>query len=498
LRSRVEVVLAAGMLVETLFLFFTWWCYGLFSPIFDSPAVLVSVTILFLGTCLTGVVVGFLLYDKRHAAAYGFISAFIPSLFFFSLFVTPLFVVGPPLLWLSLLPFLVLFDAVAAAVGRWGSSIKARTFFVAAVVILLLTSLVFSGGLFALPAKQSGNLIVGADETYNISGGNYVQEGNITVRDNATLLIQNCVFTANQQDRICVIEVEDQGRLIIESSEFYVLTRMYGGDRFSTIYVRDNASAIVNNSEIVSHWLFSSQYSHVENLNSTWDYGSVTALDSSEIRMVDSSVESGTVSLGQNSSVYFSNSVAPYLNCGGTATLAMDNSNRESSVIVTHGYMHCSGNCSIRLTNSTVDGVSAENFQGVIVSNDSLIAEQVRVQARSDFYLAGDLTITGNVSEFNGDVTRRYTVSTAPSLQLNVTRQDTNELIWKGHSDQNGLAAFDITFTPDNYTQQLSLNGQVLFNFTSTTPLILPSLKLLPARAILLNNTSLNVLYRRF
>jgi hypothetical protein len=473
-----EIALAAGMLVETLFSFFAWWYYGLFSPIFDSPAVLVSVTILFLGTCLTGVVVGFLLYDKRHAAAYGFISAFIPSLFFFSLFVTPLFVVGPPLLWLFLLPFLVLFDAVAAAVGRWSSSIKTRTFAVATLVILLLTSIAFSGGFFAMPTTQSGNLIVGADETYNISGGNYVQDGNITVKDNATLTIQNCRLTANQMENLRIIEVEDQGHLIIESSEFYVLTRRYGlgGPDSSTIFVRDNASLIVTDSEIVSHWLVTSQNARVESLRSDWAYGYVTTYDDSEVSMVDSAVDSGHVSLSQNSRVRFNNSLAPRYECRDGTTLSLEDSNNESSYIVTHGFLTCSGECNIRLTNSTLDYVTAEGFQGVIVSNGSLIAEQLSIDALSDFYLTGDIRIAGNISAFYGDVTRRYTVSTAPSLHLNVTRQDTKQFVWSGESDQNGFAAFEITFTASNYTQQLNLNGQLLFNFTSTTPLILPLL----------------------
>jgi len=471
-----EVALAVGMLVETLFLLFGWWNFSRSSPLFGNPWV--SVAIVFLGTCLTGIVVGFLLFDKRHAAAYGFASAMIPSFFFFFLVVAPAFVAGPPLLWLFLLPFLVLFDAAAAVGGRWSSSIKTRTFAVAALVILLLTSIVFSGGLFAMPTKQSGNLIVGADETYNISGRDYVQDGNITVKDNATLTIQNCRLTANQMENLRIIEVEDQGQLIIESSEFYVMTRRYGlgGPASSTIFVRDNASLIVTDSEIVSHWLVTSQNARVESLRSDWAYGHVTTFDDSEVSMVDSAVDSGLVSLSQNSSVRFSNSLAPRYECRDGTTLSLEDSNSESSYIVTHGFLTCSGECNIRLTNSTLDYVTAEGFQGVIVSNGSLIAEQLSIDALSDFYLAGDMRIAGNISAFYGDVTRRYTVSTAPDLQLNVTRQDTKQFVWSGESDQNGFAAFEITFTANNYTQQLNLNGQLLFNFTSTTPLILPLL----------------------
>ena len=471
-----EVALAVGMLVETLFLLFGWWNFGLSSPLFGMPTLWVSVAIVFLGTCLTGIVVGFLLFDKRHAAAYGFASALIPSLFFFFLVVAPAFVAGPPLLWLFLLPFLVLCDAIAAVGGRWSSSIKTRTFAVATLVILLLTSIVFSGGLFAMPTKQSGNLIVGADETYNISGGNYEQDSNITVKDNATLTIQNCRLTANQMENLRIIEVEDQGHLIIESSEFYVLTQRYGlgGPDSSTIFVRDNASLIVTDSEIVSHWLVTSQNARVESLRSDWAYGYVTTYDDSEVSMVDSAVDSGHVSLSQNSSVRFSNSLAPVYACRDRTTLSLEDSNNESSYIVTHGFLTCSGECNIRLINSTLDYVTAEGFQGVIVSNGSLIAEQLSVDAQSDFYLTGDMRIAGNISAFYGDVTRRYTVSTAPSLQLNVTRQDTKQFLWSGKSDQNGFASFEITFTANNYTQQLNLNGQILFNFTSTTPLVLP------------------------
>ena len=90
-----EVALAVGMLVETLFLLFGWWNFGLSSPLFGMPTLWVSVAIVFLGTCLTGIVVGFLLFDKRHAAAYGFASALIPSLFFLFLVVAPAFVAGP-------------------------------------------------------------------------------------------------------------------------------------------------------------------------------------------------------------------------------------------------------------------------------------------------------------------------------------------------------------------------------------------------------------------
>jgi hypothetical protein len=472
LRRHVGIVLAIGMSVEALFLLFGFSYYNLFSPLFDSPADLYSCAIVILGTCLTGIIVGFLVSDKKHAAAYGFLSAFIPSLFF-SFLVSQSIVAGPPLV--LLIPFFILlfFDSLAAVGGAWGSSIKTKTFFAATVTILLLTSLIFSGGLFVMPTRQSDNLIVGANEIYNITSRNYVQEGNITVKDNATLLIQNCKFTSNQMNQRCIIEIEDQGHLEIENSELYVLTRMYGGHRSSTIYVRDNASAIIKDSEIVSHGVVALQNAHVESMNSKWDYGAINTQDNSEAIIINSSVESA-IHLGQNSSIYFSNSTNPYYTCSGTAHLSIESSNNKANYVVTHGYMTCSGNCSISLINSTIDGVSADAFKGVIISNSSSIDESVSIQNGANFYLFSNLTITGKVEEFSGDVTREYTILTAPNLQLNVTWQNTNVLVWEGESDQNGLAAFEITFTAKNYTQQVNLNGQMLFNLTSTTPLTLP------------------------
>jgi hypothetical protein len=248
---------------------------------------------------------------------------------------------------------------------------------------------------------------------------------------------------------------------------------MYGGHASFTIYVRDNASAIIKDSEIVSHELVASQNAHVESINSKWDYGPITTQDNSEAIVINSSVENA-IYLGQNSSIHFSNSTTPYYTCSDRAHLSIENSNNKANYVNVHGYIHCSGDCSISLTNSTIDGVFANAFKGVIISNNSLIDGSINIQDGSDFHLSGNLTITGKVEEFNGDVTRRYTTSTDPNLQLNVTSQNTKKLIWKGESDQNGFSAFEITFTAKNYTQQVNLNGQILFNFTSTTPLILP------------------------
>ena len=452
-------------------MFFGLSFYNLFSPLFDPPSVFSSVIVM-LGTFLTGIIVGFLVSDKKHATAYGFLSAFIPSLFF-SFLVSQSIVAGPPLV--LFIPFFILlfFDSLAAAGGAWASSIKTKTFFAATVTILLLTSLIFAGGFFVMPTRQSDNLIVGANEIYNITSRSYVQEGNITVKDNATLLIQNCKFTSNQMNHVCAIEIQDQGHLEIENSQLYIVTRRYGGRASFTIYVRDNASAIIKDSDIVSHEIVASQNAHVESINSRWDYGPINTQGNSEAIIINSSVESA-IYLSQNSSIYFSNSTNPSYTCSGSAHLSIENSNNKANYIVTHGYITCSGNCSISLTNSTIDDVSANAFKGVIISNSSLINESVNIQNGANFDLSGNLTITGKVEEFNGNVTREYTILTNPNLQLNVTRQNTNELLWEGESNQNGFAAFEITFTPMNYTQQLNLNGQLLLNFTSTTPLILP------------------------
>jgi hypothetical protein len=325
-----------------------------------------------------------------------------------------------------------------------------------------------------MPMRQSGDLIVKANEIFNIRSGSYVQEGNITVKDNATLLIQDCKFTSNQENHLCTIEIEDRGHLEIENSELNTVTQMYGGHVSFTIYVRDNASAIVKDSEIVSHEIVASQNAHVESINSKWDYGPITTYDNSDALITNSSIENA-IYLSQQSSVRFRNSTSPYYTCSGNAHLSIENSNSKAHYIITHGYIYCSGDCSIDLNHSTIDGIFANSFKGNIISTNSLIDESISIQNGSDFHLSGNLTITGKVKEFNWDVTRRYNTLADPNRQLNVTCQNTKRLLWKGESDQNGFAAFEIMFTEKNYTQQLTLNDHVLFNFTSTTPLILPS-----------------------
>jgi hypothetical protein len=369
---------------------------------------------------------------------------------------------------------LVFFEGAAAITGRWGSSVKGRSFVDVSVIILLVTTLIFAGGLYSVPVRQNGNLIVSADENYRISGGKYVQAGNIVVKDNASLLIENCELTVDEQVNVYTINVQDQGHLDIEGSTFYVLNRRYQ-EQGSAILVSDNATALVRNSQILTHWIVASQNARVESVNTNWTYGYVYAENNSEVNMIDSMVAEGTVFLSENSSVHFINSVAPGYSCGDTATLFLEDSNRQSNAIITYGSLTCTADSTIRLTNSTLDYVSANEFTGIIISNKSVIVREISIANGATFRITGDLAIPANVTGYNGYVTRRYTVLTAPNLQLNVTGQDTNQLLWKGQSDQNGLGAFDIFFMPWNHTRQLSLSGRLTFNFTSTTPLILAS-----------------------
>ena len=64
---------------------------------------------------------------------------------------------------------------------------------------------------------------------------------------------------------------------------------------------------------------------------------------------------------------------------------------------------------------------------------------------------------------------------TASNIPLNVTTKEVGSLIWEGRSDNYGHAAFNITFTPQNFTNSLLLNNALEFNITSSTPLTLNS-----------------------
>jgi hypothetical protein len=468
LGRHAEIVLAIGVAVEALFLLFGWSVYTTLFPALDPQAFWYFSAIVVLGASLTGMIVGFLVSNILRGALYGFLSAFIPS-FFFSFIVF-----GGSLAWFASILTLLVYDLAALVGGVIGPLIKTKAFVTAAITILLLTSLVFAGGFITMPTRQSGNLVVKANEAFTIRGRSYVQEGNITVKDNATLLLQDSKFMSNQENHICTIAIEDSGHLEIENSELSIVTRMYGGYASSSIYVRDNASAIVQDSEIVSHSIVASQNVHVESINSRWSYGTIVSNDNSDVLIINSSIEKG-IDLSQQSSVHFRNSTAPYYTCRGNAHLSIEDSNGKAHTIITHGYVYCSGNSSISLTDSTIDGITADAFNGEVISNNSLINESISIQKGSDFHLSGNLTIRGKVEEFNGDVTRNYNTLADPNRQLNVTCQNTKKLLWKGQSDQHGFAAFEITFTTGNYTQRLILNDHALFNFTSTTPLILPS-----------------------
>jgi hypothetical protein len=330
------------------------------------------------------------------------------------------------------------------------------------LVAVLFIALLVVPNLMSAPARHSGDLILKANETMTIDRP-YQQEGNIVVKDNATLIIRNAELIIYQPTREYSIEVRDNANLTTDNAQFTVHTSYAGFLLYpdSTIYVEDNATALFSHSDVVSVTVNASQSSRVTVTDCQFYDGSILSSDTSTISVLDSDARS--ISCQGFSTVTAKKSGASWYACSGSSSLLVEDTRNT-------GIIDCYSNATVTVNNSTIYGVSADAFLGKICFSDSLINEQIYVDNTSDFYFCGNVTINGGIADFKGQMTRNYDAVTSSNKQLSVLDRDTGKTLLTTTADNSGYASFDLVFTPANYTDHLLINGED-FNSTSTTPL---------------------------
>jgi len=347
-------------------------------------------------------------------------------------------------------------------VSKRKASLKIALIAALVLVAVLLIALLVVPDLMSVPTRHSGDLILKANETMTIDRP-YQQEGNIVVKDNATLVIRNAELIIYKPTREYSIEIRDNANLTADNAQFTVYTSYVGFLLYpdSTIYVEDNATALFSHSDVVSVSVNASQSSRVTVTDCQFYHGSILSSDTSTISVLDSDIRS--VSCQGFSSVTSKNSGASWYVCSGSSSLLVEDTRNT-------GYIDCYSNATVTVNNSTLDGVSTDAFLGKICFGGSLINEQISVDNTSDFYFCGNVTINGGIADFKGQMTRNYDAATSPNKQLSVSNRDTGKTLLNTIADNSGYAYFDLVFTPTNYTNHLLINGED-FNSTSTTPL---------------------------
>ena len=259
-RQRVhsEIAVIVGGVTKVVFMLVGWVMSSSIPAPFDPYALVYFVVSVVIGAFLTGLVVGFLVQDQRRGAYWGFACA-VGGTFFVAYTLGssmpfppgPLFFVG-----------YVVFDFSALIGGLIGASISVKMMRIAVLLAVLSVASLAVVDLMFAPTRHGGDLILQADETMSINRV-YQQEGNIVVKDNATLMIRNAELIMYQVKREYSIEIRDRASLIVENAKIDVITDMFGQYPKSTIYVKNNATALFNNSDLVSISINASQPSHV-------------------------------------------------------------------------------------------------------------------------------------------------------------------------------------------------------------------------------------------
>ena len=342
---------------------------------------------------------------------------------------------------------------------RWKPVLIIATVLAITIVVAFLTlpSLIFA------PIYHSGDIILKGNEILTIDTA-YQQEGNIVVEDTATLVFKNASFTMYQPSREYSIEIRDNANLTVESSQFIVTTKNVGFLLYpeSTIYVENNATASFNNSNLVSTSVSASQFSRVNITNCDFTYGSSISFDYSAASIFNSNLKS--VDCQDLSTVSSFQSGANWYVINGSTGLLIENSNNN-------GYILCYANGTVTVNNSTIEGLNTNGFVGKICFDKSFISHDILVDNTTRFYFCGNVTINGNITDFQGQMTRNYFVLTTPDKQITVSDQDTGKTLLNTTADASGNADFDLVFTQTNFTDRLSINGRY-FSSASKTPIV--------------------------
>ncbi len=468
-RSRANALII-GMVIKAIFSALAWSMLTTFGGSSNPFSFMYFAITLTVGAFLTGLTVGFLVRKRARGALNGFLSAALVTLFLPGVLgaLTP---AHPLIVLIGFLPF----DVLALIGGVMGPSLKVRTLRLAIMLTLIsIVSLTAHAFIFG-PTSHKGDLFVEDNETLVIENRDYLQDGNVIVKGNATVLIKNAGLVIDQTEDGHRISIRDASRVIVENGGFGVVAMAMtirpkvAEPPLIIVHVSDEATVVINSSTLLSSPLIASGSSEVTIANSTY-YNPVEAHDYSSVLVLNSSMRSDLSSYGF-SSISSINSSGVY-RCYNNSRLLIRDAKITLPGFETIG-VDCYGNSSVTIKDTTLDDVRTHAFRGQICFGNVTIQGGISTEGLSSFYLCGNVTMKGEISEFDGQITRNYVVIADPDVEIEMTNKDTGRLLWQGRTNDYGYASFNLTFTPENHTHRIMMNNRRSFTLTSATPLAL-------------------------
>jgi len=238
---------------------------------------------------------------------------------------------------------------------------------------------------------HEGNLTIADNEVYLIDGCNFRQNGNVLVKDNATLIVRNSTFNQTSEDRE-FITLTDKAKLIIENSSFIIsqffdvkislndqavlnitgsnVTNYYLG---IWIWMEENSEAYITNTRMSPYGegsrVVTDHNSKAEIINSTLDY--VVCWGNSTVNVYYSQVRNA-IKIWSTTKVNILNSSIDYI-------WAMQDSKIEvrNSIVYSNAQfqpaLRALGNAYIYFFDSLLkDNINAANFATVRLRNSSV------------------------------------------------------------------------------------------------------------------------------
>lgn len=292
----------------------------------------------------------------------------------------------------------------------------------ALVKVLVLSALVILAlfvafRLWVSPSRRtvthSGDLIVDANQVVSIEDCVYEQDGDVVVKDNATLLIRNAELRLNQGDHQHGILVRNEASLLTERASVVAMGPRYSLLYFE-IYVMDNARwemietsitepvhyynsshVSVENSPVIDEIYFhdSSSASFIDCIGSPYYSGRISCSELSSISIHTSQISG--VYCSDFSTVLIEDSVVT----GGLSFVISDNTNAtlrlrsgevekwnmyENETIagvtqditimnstISSWRVSCRDSCNVSLLGSTLQSIRCEDFCDVLIKNSN-------------------------------------------------------------------------------------------------------------------------------
>jgi len=347
---------------------------------------------------------------------------------------------------------------------------------------------------------HKGDLIIDGTQTFVIENCTYIQVGNMSVGSSATLVIRNAKLFMNMtQEWEYYVRIQNNASLIVERSEIV-------GSQYFSLHASETATVNVSKSSISLCSMPCEGESKVYMVNSSIYY--IPCYDHSKISITNSTLKD--VLVCDTSEVYIKSS--------DVGQIATEWSNTKMSVTsLNEGYIEYWNNhinitifdnqdfnltfrdstihkwslrfaegSQVSITNSKIASLRLYAFQGTLSLEKVTVVEAIEID-RSKFFMCGNLSFseeTQIATWTNSNVTRKYEIITrdmsdVPVTNVKLTLFDKNyAVIWNGTADSLRQADFNLTFTDANYTDALCLKARspgrysaTRVSFLSSTPI---------------------------